>query len=442
MTARLRKPLVARVWPQLAELPARHRRLLAILSVAALFGQYDRALFALALPQIQASLGIDERHIGILASVVRLGALPAFVMALAADRVGRRRALLTSILCYTVATGATALSTGATGFVALQFVAATFSQAALLLAVVVLAEELDAEHRAGGIGVLFAVQASGVGLAALLLPLVNASADGWRVLFGVGLAPLLLVALWWQRLPETRRFEQSAERTRGGGPLAPLRSLLRAYPGRLALVGTLVALGGAGGAAADFLGPKYLQQELGWAPVDLSVLYLAGGLLGILGPITAGRLSDGGGRRPAAIAFSAAMPVCALVFYHSSGWLAISAWVPLIFALLGFEALLAAYGSELFPTSYRATAAGARQVVATVAASLGLACESWLYDVCGSHWTAVSILIALCFAVPIVIAVAAPETSGRRLEEISPERDESRPAGGGSHVSRHSHPDR
>ena len=43
-------------------------------------------------PAIQAGLGIAESQVGALGGVVRLGALPA--LALAADRVGRRRALL------------------------------------------------------------------------------------------------------------------------------------------------------------------------------------------------------------------------------------------------------------------------------------------------------------------------------------------------------------
>ena len=421
VSARRPVKLVTWLWPGLASIPTDHLRLLGIVSVASLFGQYDRAIMALALPQIQSSLGIGEGVVGVIGSIVRLGAMPALAVALAADRIGRRRALLLSILCYTATTGATALSRGATSFVALQFFSATFSHAALIIAVVVIAEEFEPEHRATGIGALFALHATGVGLAAILLPLVDVSAEGWRLLYAVGLAPLLLVAFWWRHLPETQRFEQLASTHSARGVLEPLRALVRLHPGRLALVGAMVAFTAAGGAAADFLGAKYMQQELGWAPRDLTVLYLAGGLLGILGPIVAGRLSDGVGRRPTAIVFSTAMPICAIVFYHAAGAVAVAAWVPLIFALLGWETLLAAYGSELFPTSHRATAAGVRQAIGNICAAAGLAAESWLYPLTGSHWTAASLLVGLTFAVPLIIAVAAPETTGRRLEDIAPE---------------------
>ena len=103
--------------PFLSRPPALTRRqwqVLGLVSVATLFDQYDRALFAMALPKIQQSLAISEANVGYLGSVVRLGALPAFLIAAAADRLGRRRVLLFTIVAYTLCTGATARSSGRT----------------------------------------------------------------------------------------------------------------------------------------------------------------------------------------------------------------------------------------------------------------------------------------------------------------------------------------
>ena len=400
---------------------------LALVSIASLFNQYDRALFALALPQIQASLAIDEAHVGYLGSIVRLGALPAFAVAVVSDRIGRRRALLGTIVAYTLLTGATALVPSATSFVACQFLSTAFSQAQVILAVVVLAEELDAEHRGWGIGVFYAIQATGAGLAAALLPLVDTTREGWRILYAVGLVPLSLLALWWRRLPETRRFDayrhgESRSQLWAGGFLAPVVALASSYPRRFLSLMAVVFFFSVGVAAADFMGPKYLQQAHGWAPAQVTLLYLTGGALGILGSVVAGRASDRGGRRRVTVAFGLAAVVFILFFYNAAGPLIPIAWVAGIFASLGHDTLLGTFGAELFPTSHRATAGGARVVAMTIGGALGLAAESLLYEVLGSHWSAISLLLLIVAIGPLIVAVAFPETAGISLEEIAPER--------------------
>jgi putative MFS transporter len=362
-----------------------------------------------------------------LGAVVRLGALPALAITVLADRLGRRRTLLATVLGYTALTGATAAAPDTASFVALQTLATTFAQAEILLAVVVIAEELDDAHRGFGIGVFFALEALGVGLAAALLPLVDATPLGWRALYLVGLGPLLLLAWWRRSLPETRRFTVYADglprapRSRRA-LVAPLRELWHAYPGRLAALLAAVACFAGGGAAADFMGPKYLQDAHGWSPTDVTKLFLVGGALGLCGSLVAGRASDRLGRRRLAVLFAGATPLFAMAFYNAEGWPMALAWIFLVFGALGWDTLLSAYAAELFPTSHRATAAGARLVTGSVFAVLGLAAESALYGILGSHWRAVSVLLVASLAVPCVVALAFPETAGRRLEEIAPER--------------------
>ncbi len=61
-------------------------------------------------------------------------------------------------------------------------------------------------------------------------------------------------------------------------------------------------------------------------------------------------------------------------------------------------------------------------IAGTLGGVLGLAVESVLYGIFGSHWTAISVLVLLALAAPLIVAAFFPETSGRTLEEISPER--------------------
>jgi MFS family permease len=403
-------------------LTPRQWQVLGLVSIATLFDQYDRALFALALPQIQASLGIAEADVGWLGSIVRLGALPAFLATVAADRIGRRRVLLATIIGYTVCTAATALAPDARTFVIFQFLAHIFTAAESMLAVVVIAEELDANVRGWGIGALFAIQACGVGLAALLFPLFEWLGLDWRALFAVGVAPLAVIAYWRRVLPETARFTEARAAGLMRTPaLAPVAALVRAYPGRFAAVAAVAFVFSAGGAAADFMGPKYLQDAHGWSPARVAVLYVLGGALAIAGSAYAGRLSDRVGRRPVTVALGVAVLTLAIAFYNATGWWLPVLWIVLIFTLVGHDVLQASFAAELFPTSYRTTASGARAVVATVGGALGLAVESLLYRVLGSHWEAISLMLAGALLAPLIVALAFPETAGRTLEEIAPE---------------------
>jgi len=414
--------------PFLSRPPALTRRqwqVLGLVSVATLFDQYDRALFAMALPKIQQSLAIAEANVGYLGSVVRLGALPAFLIASAADRLGRRRVLLFTIVAYTLCTGATALAPNAASFVAFQFLAHVFTSADALLAVVVIAEELDASVRGWGIGALLAIQSCGVGVAAIFFPLVEWLGLGWRALYAVGLVPLLVITRWRRALPETARFEHQRARRDFDAQLmpavAPIAALARAYPGRFAAVAAVTFVFAVGGAAADFLAPKYLQEGHGWAPSQVAMLYVFGGAVAIIGSPFAGRLSDRVGRKPVTIAMGLAAIGLVVAFYGAAGaWLA-PLWIAMVFVAMGHDVLQQSFGAELFPTSYRSTAAGARGIVATVGAVLGLVLESVLYRASGSHWTASSILMLGAIAGPFIVGFAFPETAGRTLEEIAPE---------------------
>lgn len=407
-------------------LTRRQWRVLGLIAAASFFEQYDSYLLALALKQIQAGLGIAEAEVGLLGSVVRFGSIPAFFVALAADRLGRRRVLLWTILGYTLFTGATAFAPDPQTFVACQFLARAFATAETLLAVVVIAEEFDPTVRGWGIGAFAAIQSCGAGLAALLFALVGHVENGWRGLYVVGLGPLLALAYWRRTLPETERFathvQTQIDAGRTAHPFRPVINLLRLYPRRFVMMAGVVFIVAVAEAAANFFGPKYLQDAHGWTPGTVGMLTFFGGAFAIVGNTFAGWLSDRIGRKRVSIAFIVGQVVFTIVYYNVPGFAVVPLWILMIFTLLGANVTLAAYGAELFPTFSRSTAAGARVILVTLGGSLGLALESLLYGLLGSHWTAISLLVCLALFAPIIVAAFFPETSGRALEDIAPER--------------------
>jgi putative MFS transporter len=404
-------------------LTPRQWQVLGLVSLVSLFEQYDLYLFALNLPLIQRELGIGESRLGFLGGLVNAGSAPAVLLAGLADRLGRRRLLLVTVVAYTLCTGATAFATTGAAFVALQFLARIFAATESLLAVVVIAEEFNPEDRGWGVGALGAITACGAGLASLLFGFVNHLPYGWRSLYLVGLVPLACLTWWRRAMPETQRFAALArtERGRPAARSAPLAALLRDYPGRLAAVAGATFLLWIVWSSALIFAPKYLLDVQHWQPAWIAALSFGGGAIGIIGNPVAGRMSDRFGRRPVTALFAAGFGASTAAFYSASGLLVIPLWILLIFTSMGASVTISACGAEMFPTSARSTASGVRSAASTLGGITGLALVSLLYRVTGSNWLAITLLAVAPFLAAALVLACFPETSGRPLEEIAPE---------------------
>jgi putative MFS transporter len=399
----------------------RQRRVFWIASTAGFFDQYDRALLSLALKQIQTGLKIAESHLGAMLSVIRLGYLLALLMTPFADVFGRRRLLLYTVFGYTIFTGLIAIAPNERTFVVFEMIARAFAGAEAAIAMVIVAEEVDAAHRGWAIGLLSAVSNVGYGLAAIVFAFVNVIPYGWRGLYAIALLPLVLIIPLRRALPESARFEK--EKLEGLRPVKiwePLAQLYTAYPRRLVMMLSIAFLGSMGGNASGFLFPKFLQEAHHWSPGNVSSLFLFGGALGIMGSIFAGRLSDRYGRRAMGAAFLFMSPLLTIWMYTAPGWSIVPAWILETFFDIASGTILTAYSAELFPTSYRSTAGSALAVAGTTGGALGLFFEGVLFNLTGSHARAVCYLTIFWIVSPLIMWFF-PETSGRELEDISPE---------------------
>ncbi len=398
---------------------------LGLLSVAGMFDAYDVGIMGLAISEIQTSLAIAERDVGGLMAVIRLGMLPAFALTVMADRLGRRRLLLATIIGFTACTFLTAFARDAQEFMLLQFIGRIFIAGESMLAIVVIVEELNARDRGFGIGLLGALGSFGHGLSSMIFPLTDLMPYGWRSLYVIGAIPLLFLAWFRRGLNETRRFESSLEErdqeTGLAAALRPVLSLVRMYPGRLlAMCATIVPFSFVVVTAMSFHA-KTLLEVHEYEKWQVTVLFMLGGGLGIMGNIAGGALGDRLGRKRVMSAAMALFALAVFTFYNVTGALVPIAWITLLFTLTASEALLTALGAELFPTSYRSTASGMRAIVGTLAGSVGLALEGSLYAWAGSHAAAITVMTPALLLPPLVIWLFLPETAKRELEELSPE---------------------
>jgi putative MFS transporter len=400
----------------------RQWRVFIITTTAGFFDHYDLALLGLALKQVQEGLRVAEERLGGMLSIIRLGYILSLALTPLADVFGRRRLLLYTIIGYTLFTALTAIAPNEMAFVVFQFLARAFAGAEATVALVILAEEVDAAVRGWAVGLMGAITSTGYGLAAVVFAFIFVVPYGWRGLYALAIIPLLIIIPLRRSLPESQRFER--EKLEGLKPqnvLQPLRSLISAYPHRLVLMLSVTFLAAMGGNAAGLLLPKYLQEAHGWSPAQVSTMVFFGGALGILGSIIAGRASDRFGRRRMGAVFMMLAPILAAALYTCRTWLVIPIWIALLFFDIAAATILRAYGTEMFPTSYRSTAGSAIAIAGTTGGALGLFLEGVLYGMTGSHWTAVCYLTVFWMAAPLVMFGFFPETAGRELESISPE---------------------
>ena len=288
-----------------------------------------------------------------------------------ADRVGRRRMLLVSVLAFTVATAATSLAWGLVSFVVFQMVARLFLATEESLAGIVISEEVRPDRRGAGLTLLGIIAMTGFGLVAIMLLVVPLTPLDWRILYLAALPPLLLVAWLRRNLRETRAFTVAQAQDRVQASL--LAAASTAPTGRTCGASRWCSAPTACSATPMFFYAAELAQDgYGWEGL-FTVIVIAAGPATLLGYVAGGRLSDRVGRKPI-VSRSSLVVVLGVLLVFSEAALAVRARV----LPAGRRRRRAsppvrpAYLSELFPTEVRATLLAFVLAVIVAAGSLGL----------------------------------------------------------------------
>ena len=404
-------------------LEARHRRLLWLLAVACFSEGYDFGLLTVALPQVRETFDLSHSEADLWIALLYLGAMPALLWGRRADRHGRRGVLLAAIIGYTGASAATALAPNVEVFVACQFVARCFIATQIAVAWTMAAEDLPAERRGFGFGLLALASALGTGFCAILqavaLSPMNAS---WRWLYALALVFLVVVVFLWRELPESHRYlalEQGAERTRVSVLLrAPfLRPLLIICAAVLAINLTTEATI----FSVDFLETR---RHLSASAANLLLVIAGAAALPVL--TLAGRISDQVGRRMVCVVGLVVQSGGLLLFFIvARGTVALGASLVVVYiGLFAAWTTGSAIAVETFPTALRAAASSAAAIAKLLGQSASFAIGAALLTVTHRPDTTISILVIGPIVGAVLIAFFVPETSRRELTDVIPLPDE------------------
>ncbi len=183
------------------------RTAVLLAAIAVVFDGFDNQLLGFAIPAMMRDWHVARSAFSIVVAVGFVGmAVGSAIAGRVGDTLGRKTALILSVLVFGGATCATALAEGVTSLAALRFLAGAGIGGALPNATTISGEFTPAARRALAVTLtIVCVPVGGVlgGFAAAwILP-----ALGWRTLFAVGgIAPLLFAVVLWLRMPESPRF--------------------------------------------------------------------------------------------------------------------------------------------------------------------------------------------------------------------------------------------
>src|SRR4051812_30334641 len=421
--------------PRFANATAAQRRTLIAAALGWALDAFDVMLYAMVISHLIRDLGMTKAWAGLLNTLTLLasgagGILFGFI----ADRVGRKRALMLSILTYSVFSFASGLATSVKMLAAFRFVLGLGMGGEWNTGATLVAETWPTNLRAKAISIVQSSWALGFAAAALVAGPVSRY-YGWRAVFFVGILPAL-ITLWIQRsVPESEIWQEHE----GARSRSEEESALLAKPERTA----------APDGFAVIFRPPYLKHTISlllfnffamfawwglftWLPPYLSLPVEQGGRgFGVMGMTTLmvvlnlfgmfpgymsfGWVADHIGRRKAFLSYSL-VAACLIPLYASARSQGVLLVLGTLVAFFGTGIFSGSgiIGSEIFPTAVRARALGFTYNGARTMSSLAPLVIGHVGEAKGLSWA--FYLCAAGYLLAALMTTQLPETRGKQLD--------------------------
>ena len=412
----------------LSQITPAQRRTLVAAALGWMLDAFDAMLYALVLTHVMRDLGMSKGTAGLLNSLTLLASgIGGVAFGFLADRIGRKRALMLSILTYSVCSFASGLSTSVRMLAAFRFILGLGMGGEWNTGATLVAETWPTELRAKALAMVQSSFAIGYALAALVAGIVLRYFD-WRMVFFVGILPAL-VTFWIQKsVPESEMWQKHhrlAEESATARQRHEQDSFARIFQPPLAKHTFALLL-------VNFFGMFAWWGLFTWIPPYLSLPVEQGGCgFGVMGTTTLllvlnlcgmfpgyasfGWVADHLGRRKSFITYTfiAALLVPLYAMARSS-WMLLVVGTIVAFFGTGFFSGSSIIGSEIFPTRVRARALGFTYNGARTMSSVAPFVIGHVGETRGLSWA--FYLCAAGFLLAALTATQLPETKGKQLE--------------------------
>jgi putative sialic acid transporter len=394
-----------------------HRALLAG-ALGWMLDSFDISLYALVLPALIKELHITTQTAGELQSAMLLAAaLGGLVFGVIADRFGRTRALMASVLLYSIFTAACGFATTALALAIFRILLGIGMGGEWASGAALVSETWPDKHRGKALGLMQSAWAIGVMFAALVNYLVQDVAHlDWRAVFFVGVLPALLT-FWIRRgVPEPAVWQRSRAATSRvrladaiGGPMLTITIALA-----LMNACTLFAYWGFNTWVPSYLKAAPSAGGVGLSNAAMSGFVIVNNVGTWLGYVTFGVISDNIGRKRTYVTYLILAAAFVLIYTSVHVPWAVLALGPITsFFATGYFSGFGAVTAELYPTAIRATAQGFTYNIGRVASAFAPGIAGSLVQTHG--YPAALSIAAAAFVCAAVLWTFIPETKGRAL---------------------------
>ena len=409
------RPAPRFVWPRQVT-PAERRSLIAG-GFGWMLDAMDVMLYSLVLTYLIREFSMDTRTAGFLNSLTLVAsAIGGLLFGVVADRIGRTRSLMISILVYSLASAACAFSHSVPQLATFRFVLGLGMGGEWTAAAALIAETWRPEHRGKALGLMQSAYAIGEAIAALVVRLVLPT-FGWRAVFLVGVLPALLVFWIQSSVPEPLLW---SERPRVNTERPPWHRLLSGKVLRTGLLATTMNTSALFGYWGLFTWiPAYLslpptQGGRGLSLVKTTTFFLVMCAGKFLGYATFGFFADAFGRRKPYFTYLFVAAILVPIYGMTSNATLLLLLGPLVaFFGTGYFSGYAAIASEIFPGEVRAAAMG-------LSYNIGRGVSAFAPFAVGAlairHGLGPAFLVlAGAFLFAAILSLLLPETRGSRL---------------------------
>ena len=393
------------------------RKALVAASLGWMLDSFDVMLYALVLAVLMTDLGMDKATGGSLASLTLVAsAIGGVLFGVIADRFGRVRALVMSILIYSVFTAACGFAQTVRQLAVFRVFLGIGMGGEWASGAALVSETWPSEHRGKALGLMQSSWAIGYAVAAAVTAIVL-PIWGWRAVFFVGILPALFT-LWIRR--DVAEPEIWRARVESGKPRGSLRDIFRGSLLPLTIALTLM------NACIMFAWwgfnlwiPAYLSLPINEGGIGLSAYAMSGFVIAMqvgmwCGYVTFGFASDIFGRKRTYVIYVLTAALLILAYTSTRSPAALLVLGPLVaFFGTGSFSGFGAVTAEIYQTDIRATAQGFTYNIGRLASALAPFVVGSLAD---THGFEVALSISsIAFVLAGVLWIWIPETKGRKL---------------------------
>ena len=382
-----------------------------------LLDSFDVMLYALVLTALMADLNMSTATGGSLASVtLAASAVGGILFGVFADRFGRVRALIWSILTYSVFTAACGFAQSVRQLAMFRVFLGIGMGGEWASGAALISETWPAEHRGKALGLMQSSWALGYAAAAVVTALVLPTL-GWRAVFFVGILPALFTVWIRRRLEEPEIWQASAHNSKSLGQFSLMfRRDLRSLTVTVTLMNACIMFAWWG---FNLWIPAYLSLPVQDGGIGLSAYVMSALIIAMqvgmwFGYVMFGFVSDRVGRKRTYIFYVLMAAVLILAYTSTRNPMALLVLGPFVaFFGTGSFSGFGAVTAEIYPTEIRATAQGFTYNIGRLAS----AAAPWVVgSLAETHGFASALSItSAAFILAAIFWIWIPETRGREL---------------------------